>query len=155
VGCYCVSGARTIAGSEPERVYAEQVMGGAGVDVRMVATLRFPGEVLAAIDCGLSSAAHDELEAIGEDGSVFLDDPWHGRETVIELRRPGEPTERVEVPWVSSYALEMENLEAAARGEAPPLLGRDDAVAQARAIAALYRSADEGRPVEPAAVAHP
>jgi len=149
VGCYCVSGARTLAGAEPERVYAEQVTGGEGVDVRLVGTLRFPGDVLAVIDCGLSYAAHDELEAIGEDGSVFLDDPWHGRDTVVEVRRPGEATERSEVPWASSYALEMEDLEAAARGERDPLLGRADALAQARTIAALYRSADEGRPVDP------
>jgi xylose dehydrogenase (NAD/NADP) len=150
VGCYCVNGTRTLAGAEPERVYAEQVIGGDGVDVRLVGTLRFPGGVLAAIDCGVSYAAHDELEAIGEDGSVFLDDPWHGRDTVVEVRRPGEPTERIEVPWTSSYALEMEDLEAAARGEREPLLGRADALAQARTIAALYRSADEGRPVDPA-----
>ena len=150
VGCYCVNGTRALAGAEPERVYAEQVIGGEGVDVRLVGTLRFPGGVLAAIDCGVSYAAHDELEAIGEDGSVFLDDPWHGRDTVVEVRRPGEPTERIEVPWASSYALEMEDLEAAARGEREPLLGRADALAQARTIAALYRSADEGRPVDPA-----
>jgi D-xylose 1-dehydrogenase (NADP+, D-xylono-1,5-lactone-forming) len=149
VGCYCVSGVRTLAGAEPERVYAEQVTGGEGVDVRLVGTLRFPGDVLAVIDCGLSYAAHDELEAIGEDGSVFLDDPWHGRDTVVEVRRPGEATERIEVPWASSYALEMEDLEAAARGEREPLLGRADALAQARTIAALYRAADEGRPVAP------
>jgi hypothetical protein len=37
---------------------------------------------------------------------------------------------------------------AAIAGEAEPLLGRDDAVGQARASEALYRSADEGRPVE-------
>jgi predicted dehydrogenase len=150
VGCYCVNGTRALAGAEPERVYAEQVIGGEGVDVRLVGTLRFPGGVLAAIDCGLSYAAHDELEAIGEDGSVFLDDPWHGRDTVVEVRRTGEPTERVEVPWASSYALEMEDLEAAARGEREPLLGRADALGQARTIAALYRAADEGRPVDPA-----
>jgi D-xylose 1-dehydrogenase (NADP+, D-xylono-1,5-lactone-forming) len=150
VGCYCVHGTRALAGAEPERVYAEQVIGGEGVDVRLVGTLRFPGGVLAAIDCGVSYAAHDELEAIGEDGSVFLDDPWHGRDTVVEVRRPGEPTERIEVPWASSYALEMEDLEAAARGEREPLLGRADALAQACTIAALYRSADEGRPVDPA-----
>jgi xylose dehydrogenase (NAD/NADP) len=150
VGCYCVSGARALAGAEPETVYAEQVLGAGGVDVRMVATLRFPGEVLAALDCGLSYVARDELEAIGEDGSVFLDDPWHGRDTVVEVRRTGEPTERVEVPWASSYALEMEDLEAAARGEREPLLGRADALGQARTIAALYRAADEGRPVDPA-----
>ena len=37
---------------------------------------------------------------------------------------------------------------AAIAGEAEPLLGRDDAVGQARALEALHRSADEGRPVE-------
>ena len=48
-----------------------------------------------------------------------------------------------------AYALELHNFEAAVGGDAPPLLGRDDAVAQARAIAALYRSVDEGRPIDP------
>jgi D-xylose 1-dehydrogenase (NADP+, D-xylono-1,5-lactone-forming) len=153
VGCYCVSGARALANAEPERVFAEQVVGGRGVDVRMVATLRFPGEVLAAIDCGLSYAAHDELEAIGEDGSLFLDDPWHGRDTIIELRRPDRSTERVEIVRENSYALELQNFEAAVRGDAPPLLGRDDALAQARLIAALYRSAAEGRAVDPGGAA--
>ena len=32
VGCYCVNAARLLAG-EPERVYAEQVVGPSGVDV--------------------------------------------------------------------------------------------------------------------------
>ena len=149
VGCYCVSGARALAGSEPERVHAEHVWGGRGVDVAMVATLRFPGDVLATFDCGMSYAARDELEAVGDEGSLFLDDPWHGREAVIEVRRADRSTERVETGPANSYALELQNFEAAVRGDAPPLLGRDDALAQARAIAALYRSADEGRPIDP------
>jgi xylose dehydrogenase (NAD/NADP) len=150
VGCYCVSGARALAG-EPERVHADQVTGGNGVDVALVATLRFPGDVLGTIDCGLSFAAHDELEAIGDGGALFLDDPWHGREAVIEIRRPDGTTERVETGPANSYALELADFEAAVRGERPPLLGRDDAVAQARTIAALYRSAEDGRAVAPAA----
>jgi xylose dehydrogenase (NAD/NADP) len=149
VGCYCISGCRAVAGTEPERVYGEQVLGGDGVDVAFAATLRFPGDVLATFDCGMSYAARDELEAVGDEGSLFLDDPWHGREAVIEVRRPDRSTERVEVGQANSYALELQNLEAAVRGEAPPLLGRDDAVAQARVIAALYRSVDEGRPIDP------
>jgi predicted dehydrogenase len=64
---------------------------------------------------------------------------------VIEVRRPDRSTERVEVGRANSYALELRNFEAAVRGEAPPLLGRDDAVAQARTIAALYRSAESGQ----------
>jgi D-xylose 1-dehydrogenase (NADP+, D-xylono-1,5-lactone-forming) len=151
VGCYCVSGARALAGSEPERVHAEQVVGGRGVDVAMVATLRFPGDVLATIDCGLAYATRDELEAVGDGGSLFLDDPWHGREAVIEVRAAHGSVERIDTGPANSYALELANFEAAVAGKRPPLLGRDDAVAQARAIAALYRSAEEGRPVDPRA----
>jgi D-xylose 1-dehydrogenase (NADP+, D-xylono-1,5-lactone-forming) len=42
---------------------------------------------------------------------------------------------------------ELENMSAAIAGEAEPLLGREDAVGQARTIAALYRSAEEGASV--------
>ena len=41
----------------------------------------------------------------------------------------------------------LENMSDAIRGEAKPPLGRADALGQARAIEALYRSAEEGRPV--------
>ena len=40
-----------------------------------------------------------------------------------------------------------ENLSAAIRGQASPLLGREDALGQARAIEALYESADGGHTV--------
>ncbi len=49
--------------------------------------------------------------------------------------------ERIEVPHADSYQLELENVADAISGAAPLLLGRDDAVGQARAIDALYRSA--------------
>jgi predicted dehydrogenase len=65
------------------------------------------------------------------------------------VRRPDRSIERVELGPANTYALELQNFEAAVRGDAPPLLGRADAVAQARTIAALYRSADEGRAVDP------
>jgi D-xylose 1-dehydrogenase (NADP+, D-xylono-1,5-lactone-forming) len=146
VGCYCVSGCRTIAGAEPERVYAEQVIGGKGVDVSMVATLRFPGDVLAHLDCGLSYEGGDYLEAVGTDGSLFLDDPWHGKVPVIEVRGPDRDPEHVEVDLANSYALELADFEAAARGEREPLLGRADALGQARVIAALYDSAERNAP---------
>ena len=145
VGCYCVSGCRALAGAEPVRGYAEYVPGGNGVDVALAATLRFPGDVVAHFDCGLSYIGGDQLEAVGTTGSLFLDDPWHGREPVIELRR-AESIERIEIEGASSYALELADFEAAVRGEHPPLLSRADAVAQARAIQALYTSAERNVP---------
>ena len=148
VGCYCVSGCRTLAGAEPERVYAEQVTGGDGVDVRTAAVMRFPDDVSATFDCAFDVDNRDELEVIGDAGSLFLDDPWHGGEPVIEVRRGGEVgLERL--PAADSYALELEDFEAAVGGRRPPLLGRDDALGQARTIAALYQSASDGIPVCP------
>jgi D-xylose 1-dehydrogenase (NADP+, D-xylono-1,5-lactone-forming) len=55
--------------------------------------------------------------------------------------------EEIAVEQADSYRLQLENMSDAIRGEAEPLLGRQDAVGQARAIEALYRSAAEGRPV--------
>jgi predicted dehydrogenase len=127
-------------------VYAEQVAAESGVDELLVATMRFPGDVLAEIDCGLVLPVRDELEAIGEEGSLFLDDPWHCRGPVIE-HRTARGVERIELEPEDSYKLEMENLGDAIRGEAAPLLGREDALGQARAIEALYRAAEEGRAV--------
>ena len=140
VGCYCVSGVRLLAG-EPDQVQGEQVLGQGGVDVRFAGTMRFARDVIGQFDCGLDLPVRDELEVIGSEGSLFLDDPWHARSPVIELRHDDE-TERIEVEPADSYQLELENLSDAIRGEATPLLGRDDAVGQARAIEALYRSAE-------------
>jgi predicted dehydrogenase len=145
VGCYCVSGARLLAG-EPERVAAEQALGGDGVDVAFAGTMRFADDVIAHFDCGLALAARDELEVVGDAGALFLDDPWHCRRPVIELRRD-DRSERIELEPVDSYMLEAENFSAAIRGEGQPLLGRDDALGQARAIEALYRSAQTGEMV--------
>jgi D-xylose 1-dehydrogenase (NADP+, D-xylono-1,5-lactone-forming) len=145
VGCYCVSGARLLAG-EPKRVYAEQVVGETGVDVLLSGTMRFAGGVISQFDSGLHLPHRDELEAIGDEGSIFLDDPWHCRAPVLRLRREGGD-EEVAVGAAGSYRLELENVSDAIRGDAAPLLGREDAVGQARAIEALYRSAEEGRQV--------
>lgn len=142
VGCYCVNAARLLAG-EPERVTAQQSLGGDGVDVAFTGTMRFPGDVLAHFDAGMDLAARDELEVVGDAATLLLEDPWHCRTPGIELRGEGSD-ERIEVPHADSYMLEAENMSAAIRGDAEPLLGRADAVGQAAAIEALYEAAADG-----------
>jgi predicted dehydrogenase len=146
LGCYCVSGSRLLAG-EPERIYAEQVIGGDGVDVTFAGTLRFPGDVIAYFDCALALPARSGLEVVCEGASLYVPDPWHAREPRIELRRADGSIETVTEEPVDSYALEVENFCAAIRGDAAPLLGRDDALGQAHAIEALYAAADAGEAV--------
>jgi D-xylose 1-dehydrogenase (NADP+, D-xylono-1,5-lactone-forming) len=146
VGCYCVSGSRLLAG-EPESVHGSAYIGPTGTDWVFTGAMRFPGDVLGLFDCGTSLPERDELEAIGTEGSLFLDDPWHCYEPVIELRRGGG-TERIELDPVDSYRLELENLADSIDARAPLLLGREDAVGQARAIQALFRSAETGTSVD-------
>jgi D-xylose 1-dehydrogenase (NADP+, D-xylono-1,5-lactone-forming) len=146
VGCYNVSGSRLLAG-EPERVYGEAWFGPTGTDWVFAGTLRFPGDVLATFDCGTALTDRDELEAIGSEGSLFVDDPWHCLEPVIEVRRDDETVERIEFERLDPYRLELENLSDAIRGVGTPLLGHADALAQARVLEALHRSATSGAPV--------
>ena len=145
VGCYCVNAIRALAG-EPEHVVAEQVLGPSGVDVVFAGALRCPGEVVAHFDCGFVLPSRSALEVVGEEGSLVVADPFHAREPAIELERGGDreslPCERAD-----AYRLELENLADAVAGRTPLLLGRDDAVGQARTIEALYRSARESIPV--------
>jgi predicted dehydrogenase len=139
VGCYCVSAARLLAG-EPERVTGAQVVGQSGVDLEFTGTLALPGGVAADFECAFVPPARGELEVTGEDGALFVAEPWHPRSDGIELRRPGGETTRLSVPAADSYQLELENVSDAIRGEAPLLLGREDAVGQARVLEALYEA---------------
>ena len=138
VGCYCVSGARLLAGEEPNEVIGVAALDQNGVDRRFTGILRFPSGPIAEFSSGFTSN-HRGLEAIGRSGSVRATDPWNsspativrdGVETIVE---PADP-----------YTLELEDMAAAIRGERPALLGRADALGQARTIEALYRSAKTG-----------
>jgi D-xylose 1-dehydrogenase (NADP+, D-xylono-1,5-lactone-forming) len=135
VGCYCVSGSRLLGGESLE-AHGLARRGPSGTDWVTAGVLRFPNDVLATFDCGTALPNRDELEAIGSEGSLFLDDPWHCNTPVIELRRDGE-VERIELPFEDSYRLELENVSDAIRGEGELLLGRDDAMGQATTMAAL------------------
>ena len=150
VGCYCISGIRLLAG-EPESVTATQVLGPSGVDVRFAGTLECPGDVVAHFDCAFDLPFRSELEVVGSEGVLHVVDPFtlgpFGIGAAgIELRR-GDEVELIEAEQVNHFKLELENLSDAIRGRGDPLLGREDAVGQARAIEALYRAAEEGATV--------
>ena len=147
VGCYCVSGSRLLAG-EPERAAGESVVDASGVDVAFVGVLRFPGDVVAHFEASFVAPRRQELVAVGEDGTLVVTAPWRvDWGGAIEIHRDGR-VERIDVPAGDAYRLELESLADAVSGLSPPLLGHDDALGQARTIAALYDSARDGRFVE-------
>jgi predicted dehydrogenase len=141
LGCYCVSISRLLAG-EPEHVVGRQRTGETGIDLSFAAVLEFPGAVLADFHCGFDLPYEAGLEAIGSEGRIVVLEPFRCVDPHLDVNG-----ERVDVEDVDRYRLQVENFSAAIRGEAEPLLGREDALGQARAIEALYRSAASGAPV--------
>jgi xylose dehydrogenase (NAD/NADP) len=148
VGCYCVSGSRLLGG-EAESVSAYQVLGPSGVDLRLTGTLVFPGGVHAQIDCAFDLPLRQSLEVFGSEGSLRVTWPWNVRVPGI-LMQHGDEVEHVVVAAVDTYRLQSDNFSRAIRGLEEPLLGRLDAVSQARTIDSLYRSAEAGgEPMQP------
>ncbi|MFH0751659.1 MAG: Gfo/Idh/MocA family oxidoreductase [Chloroflexota bacterium] len=141
VGCYAVSGARHVAGSEPARVLGEQTLAPSGVDMTFAGLLRFPGGIIATIASGFTSD-HATLEAIGDAGTLLLRRAWQGEARALWL-------EDREIPVApdDAYRLELDHMSAAILGETAPLLAREDALGQARTISALYESAAIGAAV--------
>ncbi len=139
LGCYCVSGSRLLAG-EPERVQAEVVPLG-GVDGAFHGTLRFAGDVVAQFEASFLAPLGQRLEAAGEEGVLVVEAPWRVDWGGDVLLRRGDGVERIPIPQANAYRLELEDFAAAIRGERAPLLGRDDALGQARTLAALQEAA--------------
>jgi D-xylose 1-dehydrogenase (NADP+, D-xylono-1,5-lactone-forming) len=147
IGCYCVSGSRLLAG-EPVRVSAEQVFGPTGIDLSFHGTMRFADDVVAQFDCSFALPRWQRLEVEGEEAALVVESPWRVDWPGDVLLRTGDEVASVEVEQADSYRFELENLAAAAAGEEPQLLGREDALGQARAIDALYRAAADARAIE-------
>jgi D-xylose 1-dehydrogenase (NADP+, D-xylono-1,5-lactone-forming) len=141
VGCYCVSAARLIGG-DPVLAFGRRRVGPTGVDVSFLGTLEFPDRLLAHFTCGMDVPFSARLEVVGSEASAVVQDPWQCRDPHVQI---GD--ERIDVEAADRFRLQHENMCGAIRGEAEPLLGRDEVIGQARTIDALYRSAESGSAV--------
>lgn len=138
VGCYGISAARLFGGGEPTDVAGFGVDRG-GVDSRFAAVLRFGADgPLATIDCGMDLPRRGSLELVGSEGTLRVDDPWHAKAPgIVLVRDDGSKPQKIAVEKANSYQCELDDLADAVRSGRPPLLGREDAVGQARVLEAL------------------
>jgi xylose dehydrogenase (NAD/NADP) len=145
IGCYCLGSIRTIAGGEPERVEAQRVLGGDGVDVRFAATLRMPGDVLAAFDCSFDAPQRVAVEVVGSEGVLHSRDPWLGLDADLHIDRNGT-IEPIVLDTPDIYGTQWDGFRAAIAGQ-PTVLDRDETRHQATALDALLRAAETGAAV--------
>jgi predicted dehydrogenase len=139
VGTYCVSAARLLAG-EPEEARAIATRGQTGVDARFAGVMRHPGGVLSSFDCAIDLPDRAGLEAVCSEGVIRVLDPWHGIKPVVEIER-GDDVEREEIDNPNQYGSELADLARVVENGGSTLLGREDAVGQARALRMLIEAA--------------
>ncbi|HYM83382.1 MAG TPA: Gfo/Idh/MocA family oxidoreductase [Candidatus Dormibacteraeota bacterium] len=123
VGCYPVSLARRIAGSEPATVQAIARFDERGVDRTFIGQLRFADGLLAQFDSGFAAPDRERVEIVGSAGSLLLTAPFlpepDGPPASLALLR-GRDATPIEVPQADQYALEVADLESAILDGAPP-----------------------------------
>ncbi|NLX23022.1 MAG: Gfo/Idh/MocA family oxidoreductase [Phycisphaerae bacterium] len=149
VGCYCTSMARLIAGAATGRDFAEPIelkatgqLCPTGVDAYTVATLRFPGGILASLATGIEVDQESVVRVFGTEGSIVIPVPWiptpQGGSSRILVQRKGEatPGEIVVEDTRGLYALEADAVaEHLARRDPPsPLMSWDDTLGNMRAL---------------------
>ncbi|MDJ0940766.1 MAG: Gfo/Idh/MocA family oxidoreductase [Woeseiaceae bacterium] len=144
LGCYPVHWVRTVMGTEPAVVLAEAVQEREGVDSTMRATLDFDG-VPAEIECSMAEGLPDGHRAAlvvdGASGKLAVINPLSphtGHELILSV--DGETMSET-VDGNSTYWHQLRHFVDVIHGNAEPISGGEDAVANMRAIDAIYRSA--------------
>jgi predicted dehydrogenase/aryl-alcohol dehydrogenase-like predicted oxidoreductase len=149
IGGYCTSMARLVAGAavglpvaEPTAVQGVAEIGAESrVDEWAIASLKFPGGIVAQLLTGVRLAADGVVRVIGEEGRITLPAPWSlgsdGRRVRIVVERRGEAPDEIEATAERSpYALEADAVadHLAARQAPPPLMGWDDSLGNMRTL---------------------
>lgn len=147
IGCYPISYARYLIGSEPVEGFGWQVVGPIGVDLAFVGQLLFPGQVMAQFDCSLNTAFRVFIEVVGSHGIIQVPRPYKpGRREKILLTR-GDRVEEITMRGPDVYQSEVEDLSNAILHRKVPRVSLADSRANVAAIVALLDSARDGRPV--------
>jgi predicted dehydrogenase len=148
VGCYALNAARFLLEAEPVEVMALQRReDGLGVDTSFAAVARFPGDKLALLDGSFDASGPQRYEITGFAGSILVERAFQPERlpSTITVVQGGE--RRVEeIAGTDQYGLEADHFARSVRA-GRLLAPAEDGLAQARALEALYRSAETGQSV--------
>ena len=151
VGCYPISFARMIVGTEPTEVFGWQVKDQGGCDVSFFGQMRFAKGVHAEFDSGLQSPLRSFIEIVGSEAVIEIPVPFKpGLKAQFQIRRVGNKNkiETIHVPGPELYLGEVEDMCDAILLGAPPRISLADSRANTATILALLESAETGKPVK-------
>jgi len=149
VGCYTVSASRLVAGVAMGKDFADPIevkgaghLGATGVDEWAVATLKFPGDILAQLSTGVALNQDNTLHVFGSEGNILVPWPWiPAREggasrIVVKRNKDKEPQEILVTTEEYLYGIEADvvaaNIE---RRQAPsPAMSWDDTLGNMKTL---------------------
>lgn len=118
VGCYTTSAARLVAGvaqglpfAEPAELKATGAVGKTGVDEYAIASLKFPGDILAQCATGVQVNQDNSLRIYGTEGFIHLPHPWNPSKNTgakIIINRNGKEPEELPIDPGPIYAYEAD-----------------------------------------------
>jgi predicted dehydrogenase/aryl-alcohol dehydrogenase-like predicted oxidoreductase len=147
VGCYCISMSRLIAGAATGREFADpadlRAVGHVGaisrVDEWAVASLRFPGGIVAQVATGVQCDQETGVWIYGSEGNIHVPSPWlparGGGSSTIIVRRSGEPARELPVDApMPIYAIEADVVARNLGNRQAPEVSHDDTLSNMRAL---------------------
>ncbi|TME13720.1 MAG: oxidoreductase [Chloroflexi bacterium] len=163
-GGYCTSMARLIAGAATGQAVAEPVqltaVGHVGemthVDEYTIASLLFPGDIVAQLFTGVQVNGENVVRIFGSQGSILLPSPWlprAGDDLSILVKKDQEPTiQRIAVDNTrDQYALEADTVAAHLDEQQAPVMTWNDTLGNMKTLdrwrAALGVVYDAEKPV--------
>ena len=149
VGCYCTSASRLVAGVALGEPFAEPVevkgcghLGATGVDEWAIASLKFPGNIVAQLSTGVTLNQDNVVQVFGSEGNILV--PWlwipsrEGGTAKIILRqyKEKEPQEITVTTREYLYAIEADAVAAnlQRRQGAWPAMSWDDTLGNMKTL---------------------
>jgi xylose dehydrogenase (NAD/NADP) len=146
VGCYPLSAARLILGTEPEAVTVHALFSPEHDHVDMMASglAEFPGGIGLTFDCGMWADFRQTLEIVGSDGRIVIPHAFLTGEDNAGFTVSGRDGERSEqAEGLNSYQLQIDDFARTVWDQQPQRFPPDDAIRNMRLLDACLRSAKE------------
>lgn len=152
VGCYSVSVARWYMGAEPTELQAQAVYHFSGVDMHVVATLRFPENGLATLEASFISSMQQTYSVVGSEGAIELPHdafiPWE-KDAVYTVRAKDQEVGQKQVtPGADEYLLMVEHFADAVLGKTELTLPPEESIRNMRVLDGLAEAAKTSKTIK-------
>ena len=152
VGLYCLNTIRFLLGSEPTELYAQTFSTPnderfSEVEESVAWQMTFPGGITAQCVCSYGAAHARTLDVFGVDARLTLDPAFDYTDLSLKVTTPQSISE-LRLPEDDQFALEIDHFSGCIQNDQQPYTPGEEGVQDQKLMAAIYRSAREGRPIK-------